>query len=280
MKKVKYIGATQSRRGSLEILLAGVFLLWLSIFVNDFFDYYDLMEEGEAVIRMSGGILMPVINVLMMPISAIVALAGIALTLGKEKWVSSLRLKTSSIMHICIGASLLLLLVQPVVTRYVMPKYGYHICQKLDGGLSMWHNDWVRNPDWCVRGKTREWVRAMALRDAGGEVDPEEAQRKAKSRTKEEPLMPFSWTLLAFVLGAVLWGNELRYWDEFRNRHVLLRWPMLALAGLMAGFFTLVGAVAGYAMGGGKFWAVLLGVGFFVSWPLFGFLDERSSAKK
>lgn len=260
--------------------LLGIFFLLLCCYSLHTFEYYSMIEEGVSVIRMSGGILLPFITISLMPLAIFAAVSLVAVAMGFVPFAGRLRGATSTVVYICTGVCLFLLLIQPFATRYVMPKYGYHICQKLDGGLSIWHNDWVRNPDWCVRGKTREWVRAMALREAGGDVDPEGAQLKAKSRTKEEPLMPFSWTLLAFVFGAVLWGNELRFWDQFRNRHALLRWPMLVLAGLVAGLFTLVGAVAGYAMGGGKFWAVLLGVGFFVSWPLFGFLDERSSEQK
>lgn len=26
----------------------------------------------------------------------------------------------------------------------------------------MYFSDWVKNPEWCVRGKTREWVKKQA----------------------------------------------------------------------------------------------------------------------
>lgn len=45
---------------------------------------------------------------------------------------------------------------------YAMPKLGYTRCNILEGHPNMYFTDWVKNPDWCVRGKSREWVREQA----------------------------------------------------------------------------------------------------------------------
>lgn len=47
---------------------------------------------------------------------------------------------------------------------YYMPKLGYSKCNELQGHPTMWLNDWVRNPEWCVRGKDRAWVLEQAQR--------------------------------------------------------------------------------------------------------------------
>jgi hypothetical protein len=46
----------------------------------------------------------------------------------------------------------------------LLPKYGYHYCNLLSGNPTVWFNDWVKNPEWCVRGKTHEWVREQAAK--------------------------------------------------------------------------------------------------------------------
>jgi hypothetical protein len=53
--------------------------------------------------------------------------------------------------------------------RY-MPELGYTMCKISPdkwgrGGPSFW----VKNPDWCVKGKTREWVNERAARQASAE---------------------------------------------------------------------------------------------------------------
>jgi hypothetical protein len=40
---------------------------------------------------------------------------------------------------------------------------GYERCNILQGHPSMYFTDWVSNPAWCVRGKSREWVNEQAL---------------------------------------------------------------------------------------------------------------------
>lgn len=47
---------------------------------------------------------------------------------------------------------------------HYMPRLGYSKCNELQGHPTMWFNDWVRNPEWCVRGKDRAWVLEQAQR--------------------------------------------------------------------------------------------------------------------
>lgn len=46
--------------------------------------------------------------------------------------------------------------------HYAMPKLGYTRCNILKGHPNIYYSDWVKNPDWCVRGKSREWVKEQA----------------------------------------------------------------------------------------------------------------------
>ncbi|WP_152643543.1 hypothetical protein [Paracidovorax citrulli] len=39
-----------------------------------------------------------------------------------------------------------------------MPKLGYSKCNGLRGHPTMWFNDWIKNPEWCVPGKDRAWI--------------------------------------------------------------------------------------------------------------------------
>ena len=45
---------------------------------------------------------------------------------------------------------------------YAMPKLGYTRCNILEDHPTIYFTDWVKNPDWCVRGKSRKWVNEQA----------------------------------------------------------------------------------------------------------------------
>lgn len=57
---------------------------------------------------------------------------------------------------------MLLIPVTSVAQRFYMPFIGYSICTDLKDNPAMWFTDWVRNPDWCVKGKSRDWVNEQA----------------------------------------------------------------------------------------------------------------------
>lgn len=67
------------------------------------------------------------------------------------------------------AAALFMVVGVPVLTLlqyHYMPKLGYSKCNELQGHPTMWFNDWIKNPEWCVRGKDRTWVLEQAQRQA------------------------------------------------------------------------------------------------------------------
>ncbi|SDD56397.1 hypothetical protein SAMN05192589_107122 [Paracidovorax valerianellae] len=56
------------------------------------------------------------------------------------------------------GLSMLLIPVTAAVVRFNMPSLGYSICGDLQGHPTLWFTDWVRDPAWCVKDKSLEWV--------------------------------------------------------------------------------------------------------------------------
>lgn len=62
-------------------------------------------------------------------------------------------------------AAVLLVLGVPAIKllqSVAMPRLGYASCNQLDGQPTFWFNDWVRDPAWCVSGKSRAWVNEQA----------------------------------------------------------------------------------------------------------------------
>jgi len=49
-----------------------------------------------------------------------------------------------------------------IAQHFFMPSLGYYPCNILRGSPNKWSNDWVRDPVWCVKGKTVEWVNEQA----------------------------------------------------------------------------------------------------------------------
>ena len=45
---------------------------------------------------------------------------------------------------------------------YAMPKLGYTRCGILEGEPNKYSTNWVKNPAWCVRGKSHEWIKEQA----------------------------------------------------------------------------------------------------------------------
>jgi hypothetical protein len=72
------------------------------------------------------------------------------------------------------GLMILLGVTSSMLQNHYMPKLGYNKCLLLQGGgFSLSSTDWVKNPDWCVKGKTREWVNEQAaLQASKGQTAP------------------------------------------------------------------------------------------------------------
>ncbi|WP_026433854.1 hypothetical protein [Paracidovorax oryzae] len=67
--------------------------------------------------------------------------------------------------NLAVAASAIALLLVPVVAiaqRYYMPSIGYTQCHVLQGQPTLWFTDWVRDPAWCVKGKSPEWLNEQA----------------------------------------------------------------------------------------------------------------------
>lgn len=60
------------------------------------------------------------------------------------------------------GIMLFCLLVVTPLQYYAMPRLGYTRCNILEGHPNIYFTDWVKTPEWCVRGKSREWVKEQA----------------------------------------------------------------------------------------------------------------------
>lgn len=56
------------------------------------------------------------------------------------------------------GVVLLCFFVITPLQYYAMPKLGYTRCNILEDHPTIYFTDWIKNPDWCIRGKSREWV--------------------------------------------------------------------------------------------------------------------------
>jgi hypothetical protein len=68
---------------------------------------------------------------------------------------------------LCIAAIIFALVFARPLQHYVMPKYGYQVCERTEvGATRLWFTDWVKNPKWCVPGKNLEWVREQAAKEA------------------------------------------------------------------------------------------------------------------
>lgn len=147
--------------GMIYSLLLAIFIAWTGYqMITEFQQAFD---DDAPVLRLSGAIFCgPIILPLLLWL-----FVYYLLRLSKaEHMASRLNKHTGTIAAFTIIPGLVGILVQAPLVRIVMPMYGYSICHKLDGGLSLWHNDWVRDPAWCVRGKSHEWVFEQATAKA------------------------------------------------------------------------------------------------------------------
>lgn len=274
-------GEPQSRQTMALMVLSGLLLIPGGVWgAMSALDDYSKIAEHVPVIRLTGGLFTPFLVLLLTPFGVFMVLVGALSLMKRDDLIQRLRdtgiLK--KLVYPITAVMLLGIFTQPIVTRLVMPLYGYHICQKLEGGLSMWHNDWVQNPDWCVRSKTHDWVRAMAAREAGADIDPDEAQKQGKESRHaplRDPITAYLWLLGGGLVGAAFWGNEFRHWPSVRRKHFLVRWLASGIGALVASFFSGLLVFSAYGLSGERHWVGILMLMLVVSWPLFGFLDHR-----
>ena len=73
--------------------------------------------------------------------------------------------RTERAFNITVAASAIAFLLVPVTSiaqRFYMPSIGYSQCHVLQGQPTLWFTDWVRDPAWCVKGKSLDWVNGQA----------------------------------------------------------------------------------------------------------------------
>ncbi|HBJ98630.1 MAG TPA: hypothetical protein DDZ62_00665 [Delftia acidovorans] len=75
----------------------------------------------------------------------------------------------SIVFTLGISSALVSLIFITPLQYYAMPKLGYTRCNILEGHPTIYFTDWVKKPEWCVRGKSREWVMEQARLASGPE---------------------------------------------------------------------------------------------------------------
>jgi hypothetical protein len=80
----------------------------------------------------------------------------------KEKLHKKLETFIVYTLILCILSIPFCLFIIVPLQNYAMPNLGYSLCNILKGHPNIHFTDWVKNPDWCVRGKSREWIKEQA----------------------------------------------------------------------------------------------------------------------
>ncbi|MFD1841366.1 hypothetical protein [Paracidovorax cattleyae] len=146
----------------LPLSMAFLILCYL-IGIPEIFQSITDLREGSPSVRISVAALSLVIFIplilIMMPLSI---LKAIPIRRGVDFLVKLLNFGVfAAAAFMVIGMPLLTL-----VQYNYMPKLGYSKCNELRGHPTIWFNDWVKNPKWCVPGKDRAWVLEQARSDS------------------------------------------------------------------------------------------------------------------
>nr|WP_284405546.1 hypothetical protein [Acidovorax sp. SUPP3434] len=79
------------------------------------------------------------------------------------------------LLAVIVVISLIVMVLIPVTSiaqRFFMPSLGYASCSELQGNPTLWFSDWVRDPAWCVKGKSLDWVNEQARTAAAPHSTP------------------------------------------------------------------------------------------------------------
>ena len=137
-----------------------IFIANVLICINDTFPNISDLHNNEAIVK-----IVPIAPLLIssLPTPAILLLTMIANAIPcKErvlKIMERILIVMLSINFASIAISFIILI---PLQYYAMPKLGYTNCSILRDHPTIYFTDWVKNPEWCVRGKTREWVKEQA----------------------------------------------------------------------------------------------------------------------
>ncbi|WP_053844361.1 hypothetical protein [Paracidovorax avenae] len=100
------------------------------------------------------------------PFVAVLCILGIVVGIMRATPFSDgLIRRAERAFNITVAVSAIAFLLVPVTSiaqHYYMPSIGYTQCHILQGQPMRGFTDWVRDPAWCVKGKTLEWVNEQA----------------------------------------------------------------------------------------------------------------------
>lgn len=127
--------------------------------------YHDIVNRSPIIrIAIGYALVMPVLPLLLVTSAALVMkvvhINGLILN-AATRIVNCLVIISALFLFIAIPAG-------KYYESYYLEGIGYSRCSELRGHPSMWFNDWVKNPEWCVRGKDRTWVLEQAQQQAAG----------------------------------------------------------------------------------------------------------------
>jgi hypothetical protein len=114
-----------------------------------------LMADAPVIRIYAGSVLMPVVTAI--AVATILTLILKALPAPPAVVKSAQRWGTLIIFLSMPVLAFVLFAARPLQQHY-MPKRGYTECNALQGNPTIWFTDWIKNPEWCVRGKDRAWV--------------------------------------------------------------------------------------------------------------------------
>ena len=150
-------------RKTLRLGIPVAFLLMIGAGYFTFWSIPELLQELNAsapVIRIWPSIVMgPVMLPFLFLTVAVVTMKAIPIGTGftdrAVAWIHVLLIMNFLTMLLTLTASTFL-------QGHFMPKRGYIQCTELKDHSYIWFSDWMRDPAWCVKGKTLDWVKAQA----------------------------------------------------------------------------------------------------------------------
>jgi hypothetical protein len=134
-------------------------LAWTATFYFVAPSVQELLHLTPSVRIEPAGLLAPVFGVLC---TVIVVLSLVRAIPYNGIWSKRLEWLMNGIVFSAGGLVVLIIFGSSLVQDHYMPKLGYVRCDLLQGNPTLWFTDWVKNPDWCVQSKTREWVNEQA----------------------------------------------------------------------------------------------------------------------
>ncbi|WP_192811277.1 MULTISPECIES: hypothetical protein [Paracidovorax] len=120
----------------------------------------DDLNQSAPVIRIWPGIMLAP-TMLPLGFLTLFVLTMKAMSLGERMIAKGTRL-IDILVVINFATLLLLSFTSTLLQNHYLPRLGYAKCQELKGQPSPWFSDWVRDPAWCVKGKSLEWIKEQA----------------------------------------------------------------------------------------------------------------------